>query len=74
MLDVLQWGYGMQGIWHTNVIGFFFQKRPIIFKKEHLADAKCRQKIRHVLSASIAQAFVFNLGEKRFKLGTLYSR
>ena len=30
VFDVLQWGYGRQ----DNVIGFFFQKRPIIFKKE----------------------------------------
>ena len=38
------------------------------------ALAKCRQNIMHVLRTSFAQAFVFKLREKGFKLKTLYSR
>ena len=38
------------------------------------ARAKCRQHIRHVWTASIAQAFVFELGENRFELGELYTK
>ena len=38
------------------------------------ACAKYRQSMMHVLSALIAQAFVFKLREKIFKLGTLYSK
>jgi len=33
--------------------------------------AGCRHHTNHVLSASIAQAFVFELGKKSFKLGQL---
>ena len=42
------------------------------------ARAKCRQYIReyirHVLSASIAQVFVLEFKENRFKLDELYSK
>jgi len=33
------------------------------------ARAKCRQHKSHVVSVSIAQAFVFEFGENNFKLG-----
>jgi len=36
------------------------------------ARANCRQHVRHILSASIAQAFVFELGQNKFKLGEMF--
>ena len=42
---------------------------------DRTARAKCRQNIRHVLSASIAQAFVFKLSrENKFKIRIVYSK
>ena len=39
-----------------------------------LTRTKCKQNKRHILSASIAQAFVIELGENKLKLRELYSK
>jgi len=43
-------------------------------RQDTAACSKCRQHTSHVVSASMTQAFVFNLCENRFEMWGLYSR